>query len=151
MSRWAGENKTSNDDDYLCCSPRVAVLVWSTPGIDKNDVVVNGILSPVLLQELVRDIFYGHPARLFSHITKDIVVVFSLLPVQRTVLAVAGYTSREFLVNVDVLDAGLVRGVLYVECENKHGDCTTLDPRHALQAEHFVGAVAKGLALLKMR
>jgi hypothetical protein len=131
--------------------PRVTVLAGSAPGIGQNDVVVDSILSPVLLQELVGNLLYGNPARPSGHMTKDVVVLVMLSPAQSAVLTRVGDTSRECLVDVDVLDAGFVGGVLYVEGESKHGDCTTLEPRHALQAENLIGAVAEGLVLLRMR
>lgn len=126
----------------------MTVLAGSAPGIGQNDTIVDGVLSPTFLQELVCDLFYGNPARLSSDRTKDIVVIVTLMPVQSTILARAEDASRERLVDVDVLDVSFVYGVLYGESEREQGDCTSLEPRHALQAEDLFGAVTEDLVLL---
>ena len=68
-------------DDYLFPFPRITILVRSTPVVAQNDAIVDHILTPVLLQKLVRDILQGNPVRLPRHETKEIVVLVVLLPV----------------------------------------------------------------------
>jgi hypothetical protein len=51
------------------------------------------------------------------------------------------------LVDVNVLDTGIVCGMLNGKGEGERRDSLSLKPRDALEPENFIGAVAEGLVL----
>ena len=70
------------------------------------------------------------------------VFMFTLVPVEYTVLAGARNAAAESLVNVDMLDTIIVLVVLDIEVNGRHGNGLPGPPANTLKAEDIVGIVA---------
>ena len=107
------------------------------------------IPGPSFSEERAVDLVCLHPSRLSNDRPKDVVLNLDLLPPENRLFSCSGYTARDGLVDINVLDTAFVLVVLdeQIDAERDH---PTRDPANALELKDGVNAgVREGLVLRK--
>lgn len=110
------------------------------------------LLKPILLQEIIQRLPLStavrQPSRLSHQATKNMVLVWSIRPIQDTLLRGSLDSAGGGLVDVDVGDTGFVDVLLDGEGDGGKVDGFALEPADALEGEDSVGWVGEGLGLV---
>jgi len=109
--------------------------------------MLKGIGCPALLEESNVEFFWLDTARLADHMSKDVILVFTLLPNEVAVLARSGNATSDGLVDVDAFIANIVLEVLDEQGDCTNGDGLPLQPSDPLKGEDLVGGIRQGFVL----